>query len=64
MKYDFYLKPQKCVFNAEEVEYLGMIITLGKIAMDPAKLAGIVDWPVPLNVKQTRSFLGFANFYR
>jgi hypothetical protein len=46
------------------VEYLGLIISPGKIVMDPAKLARITDWPVPLTVNQVRSFLGFANFYR
>jgi hypothetical protein len=64
MENDLYLKPQKCAFNTEEVEYLGMVITPERIAMDLAKLAGIVDWPVPLNMKQVRSFLEFANFYR
>ena len=32
--------------------------------MDSAKLAGIKTWPEPTTVKQVRSFLGFANFYR
>jgi hypothetical protein len=32
--------------------------------MDPIKLAGIRDWPSPTTVKQTRSFLGFGNYYR
>ena len=32
--------------------------------MDPTKLAGIRDWPAPINVKGVRSFLGFCNFYR
>ena len=32
--------------------------------MDPAKLNGIKEWPVPTTVKQVRSFLGFGNFYR
>ena len=32
--------------------------------MDAAKLAGIKTWPAPKTVKQTRSFLGFCNFYR
>ena len=32
--------------------------------MDAAKLAGIKQWPEPTTVKQVRSFLGFANFYR
>ena len=47
-----------------KVEYLGMIIEEGKISMDPGKLKGIQDWPIPTTVKQTRGFLGFGNFYR
>ena len=32
--------------------------------MDPIKLAGIREWPVPTTVKQVQSFLGFGNFYQ
>ena len=41
-----------------------MIISKGKVAMDPKKVEAIVKWPVPENVKQVQSYLGFANFYR
>ena len=41
-----------------------MIIEEGKITMDPIKLGGIRDWPIPTTVKQVQSFLGFGNFYR
>ena len=61
---DLFLKPTKREFGKTKVEYLGMIIEHGKISMDPVKLAGIQDWPVPTNVKETRNFLGFGNFYR
>uniref|UniRef100_A0A0W0FVK4 Reverse transcriptase/retrotransposon-derived protein RNase H-like domain-containing protein n=1 Tax=Moniliophthora roreri TaxID=221103 RepID=A0A0W0FVK4_MONRR len=44
--------------------FLGMIITLEHIQMDPTKLAGIKDWEAPKTVKGVRSFLGFVNFYR
>jgi hypothetical protein len=36
------LKAEKCKFNIKEVEYLGLIISENKIAMDPMKLAGYV----------------------
>ncbi|TFY50771.1 hypothetical protein EVJ58_g10896 [Rhodofomes roseus] len=62
--HDLYLKPEKCHFDVTEVEFLGMIIRPDTIAMDPVKVSGIADWPVPESVKQVRSFVGFANFYR
>ncbi|TFY52178.1 hypothetical protein EVJ58_g10156 [Rhodofomes roseus] len=63
-QHDLYLKPEKCQFDVDEVEFLGMIIRPGSIGMDPVKMEGISNWPVPTNVKQVRSFVGFANFYR
>jgi hypothetical protein len=63
-KHDLYLKPEKCKFERTEVEFLGTIISENTIQMDPTKLAGIRDWPSPTTVKQTRSFLGFGNYYR
>ena len=60
---DLYLKPKKCEFNKTQVEYLGMIIEEGKIAMDPIKLGGIRDWLIPTTIKQVQSFLGFGNIY-
>ena len=47
-----------------KIKYLGFIIEEGKMMMDPTKLNGICDWPIPKNVKQVCSFLGFGNFYR
>ncbi|THH21307.1 hypothetical protein EUX98_g8414 [Antrodiella citrinella] len=61
---DLFLKPEKCLFEVDEVEFLGMIIRPDTVAMDPTKLDGIKDWPTPTTVKGVRSFLGFGNFYR
>ena len=61
---DLFLKPEKCVFETQQVEFLGMIVTPNQLHMDPAKLSGIQTWPTPSTVKQLRSFLGFCNFYR
>ena len=63
-KHNLYLNIDKCFFEKEEVEYLGCVISHDTIKMDPIKLSGIRDWPPPTTVKQTRSFLGFGNFYR
>ena len=31
--------------------------------MDPSKVKGVTDWPVPKNRKELQGFLGFLNFY-
>jgi len=64
VKEHLFLRPSKCVFDAEEVEYLGMVIKHRSVAMDPAKIRGISDWPVPKTLTETRLFLGACNFYR
>jgi Reverse transcriptase (RNA-dependent DNA polymerase) len=62
-EHDLFLKAKKCKFCQTRIKYLGMIIEEGRISMDAVKLGGIRDWPVPTILKQTRSFLGFGNFY-
>ena len=61
---DLFAKPEKCFFERDRIEYLGMIISEGHIEMDPAKVSGVTDWPRPKKVKHVQAFLGFANFYR
>ncbi len=63
-KHKLFLKVEKCEFEVLETEYLGVIISKGSIRMDPVKVKGITDWPVPTKKKELQSFLGFTNFYR
>ena len=46
---DLYLKPEKCSFEQEEINYLGIIVGKGRLQMDPNKLKGVADWPIPRN---------------
>ena len=32
--------------------------------MDPVKVKGVQNWPLPTNKREVQSFLGFCNFYR
>src|SRR5580693_3716667 len=61
---DLYFKPEKCVFHATSIDYLGVILEKAVTRMDPIKISGIKDWPTPQTVKDVRSFLGFCDFYR
>ena len=62
--YDLNLKPEKCKFEKDSMEYLGMIIRPGEVQMDPGKVAAVKDWPTPTTLKEVQAFIGFANFYR
>jgi hypothetical protein len=62
-KVGLYLKPEKCEFHSQEVKYLGLIISMQGIKMDPEKITTIQDWEPPRNLKDVCAFLGFANFY-
>jgi Reverse transcriptase (RNA-dependent DNA polymerase) len=61
---NLYLKAEKCIFKAWEIEFLGMIIGPDGIKMDPIKITAITSWPIPKHVKDVQAFLGLANFYR
>src|SRR5713226_9007948 len=57
---NLFLKPEKCDFEKEQMDYLRLILKPRHIAMDPIKLQGITDWPIPHNLQDIRAFLGFA----
>jgi len=63
-KYRLYLKAEKCSFKCSRVEYLGLILSEGRVEMDLVKIAGVKEWPNPKNVTEVQSFVGFVNFYR
>ena len=58
------MKLKKCVFMQDTVEYLGHLIDATGKQPTPEKIAAIKRAPMPTNVQQLRSFLGFLNYYR
>ncbi len=63
-EHDLYLKPKKCAFEQEEIDYLGMIVGQGTLKMDPKKIQEVTDWSPPKTVTEVRQFLGFTRYYR
>ena len=57
---DLYAKAEKCFFEKSSIDYLGMIISKGHVEMDPKKVSGVLEWPVPAKVKHVQAFLGFV----
>ncbi len=62
--HDLYFKPEKCLFHAPSMDYLGVILEKGVTRMDPAKIAGVDAWPIPKNAMEVQKALSFFNFYR
>lgn len=54
----------KCEFLRSEVEFLGFVVSTKGISTNPKKVEGIVKMAIPKNLKDLRSFLGMAGYYR
>jgi len=54
----------KCRFTQQSISYLGHVISAAGVATDPTKIESVMHWPIPEDVKQLRSFLGLAGYYR
>ena len=52
------------VYFLTRVEYLGFDISVNGIQPSPEKFCTVVEWPQPQGVKDVRSFLRLASFYR
>ena len=63
-EHKLYGKLSKCEFWLDEVQFLGHVISVQGIAMDPAKIETMVKWERPQIVTKVRSFLGLAGYYR
>jgi hypothetical protein len=59
-----YAKLSKCDFWLREIKFLGHTISQDGISVDPEKVQEVMDWKPPTTVRQIRSFLGLAGYYR
>jgi len=64
VEHKLFLCLEKCEFHRKQIEYLGLVISENKVAMDPVKVTGVCEWPVPENQTDVQAFVGFVNFYR
>ena len=58
------MKPAKCTFGVPEVEFCGRVISQDGISMSSVKKGQVLDFPIPIYMKQLKSFLGLANYFR
>ena len=58
------IKPSKCSFVTQQLEYLGHIIGAEGVHTDPSKIEVVQQWVPPTNVEQLRGFLVLSGYYR
>lgn len=58
------IEASKCQFFQSKVKYLGHVVSADGVATDPSKTEAVSTWPTPKTLKELRSFLGFASYYR
>jgi Reverse transcriptase (RNA-dependent DNA polymerase) len=64
-KQSYFLKLSKCQFEQPKMDVLGWLVEDGNVKIDPAKVAGIAEWPRELkSVKEVRSTLGVLGYQR
>jgi hypothetical protein len=63
-KNDLYLKPEKCEFEKDEIEYLEVRVGRNSLRMDPKKLESVSSWLTPQKPTHIRQFLGFTGYYQ
>ncbi len=56
--------PDKSIFGADVIEYLGHNLSASGISPCEAKVSSILALTAPKNVSELRSLLGFVNYYR
>jgi hypothetical protein len=63
-EHHLYAELSKCDFWLKEIKFLGHTISQAGIAVDPNKVQEVMTWKPPTTVRQIRSFLGLAGYYR
>jgi hypothetical protein len=58
------LSPKKCHLFKDKVSYVGHTVSTDGVEADDDKVLRIKTWPVPCNVDEVRTFLGFTGYYR
>ena len=54
----------QCDFFKEKIQYLGHLVSKEGISVDLEKVKAIMEWSVPRNLSNIRSFMGITGYYR
>jgi hypothetical protein len=63
-EHQLYAKLSKCEFWIDKFMFLGHIINKDGLAVDPKKVADILNWKAPIDVRGIKSFIGMTRYHR
>ena len=63
-EHQLYAKFSKCEFWLDRVAFLGHVISIESVYVDPQKVEVVLNWEQPTSVTEVQNFLGLAGYYR
>ena len=60
----FFVKRTKSELASEEIDFVGFRVSARGVRTQPENIHHLVNWPIPKDVADIRSFTGFTNFYQ
>jgi hypothetical protein len=57
------VNPDKCELGVERLEFVGHVIDKNGISMSETKINKVLDFALPVTVKDLRSFVGLCNYF-
>jgi hypothetical protein len=58
------INPDKCIFGADEVEFMGHVLDAEGSTFSKTKFDSVVEFVKPSNMKELRSFVELVNYFR
>jgi len=58
------LKANKCSLLQQTVAFLGHVVSSNGLEVQEEKVSTVRSWPVPTNLHDLRSYVGFCSYYR
>ena len=63
-QFNLKIKPKKYQFLNTSVLFLGHVLSANGISANPEKIEKVKTWHAPKNIKEAKSFLRLASYYR
>jgi hypothetical protein len=63
-QFNITLNPKNCYFGLVEVKFVGHVLESDGVCFSTEKRFKVLDFPLPVKLKQLKSFLGLVNYFR